>query len=177
MIDSRTQIRFGSVLGTLAMCFSHGAFAQVIIEHEPVASIPTLSSAMMVVMALLLAVMAFRMLKARPGHSGRLLTALLTVGAFALTAGGVRMVGDAQAIPCGPNMENPAGGLVCASIGNSILNQSGVTQRITGVYCGSQILSNGISAQISGPVCVVGSLVNPGALCVAEEPPGGCALN
>ncbi|MGO8755206.1 MAG: midcut-by-XrtH protein [Gallionellaceae bacterium] len=127
------------------------------IVYSPYAqAIPTLSGAMLVVLAFLFAVLAFRALRAHPG--GKPLAALLALGVLVLVAAsGNQLIRNAQAI-VGFFFSNPGGGIVSV-LGNAeypVQNTSGRPQQIVSV----NPISPSVALPTSGsPQCTVGLVV------------------
>ena len=81
----------------------------VIITYGPVGTaVPTLSGSMLIALAVLLMLVAFRLLKDRPQSGTRAIIAVTAIAALVSAAGGVKLVADAQAT--GPSMDDPDGG-------------------------------------------------------------------
>lgn len=144
-----------TAVASVATLFSSGLSAQVVpveVTYQPVASsIPTLSSAMLIVLALLLATLAFRLLKSN--GTGRLMGTFLVLGALALGSGGIKVLSDAYAeLPSA--MDNPNGGTLYRYEDGLVVNESGRTQMIIAIKCrepaGQPALSLG---NFGGPTC------------------------
>jgi hypothetical protein len=143
-----------TAVASVATLFSSGLGAQVVpveVTYQPVASsIPTLSSAMLIVLAMLLGTLAFRLL--RSNGAGRLMGVLLALGALAL-AGGFKVVGDAYA-PTTDKMNNPNGGTLYRSEEGLVVNESGRTQMIIAIKCSEPAGQPALSmTNFGGPTC------------------------
>ncbi len=136
----RTLFKFGfkllAVLGlgsfaSLAAAGTTGA----IITYGPVgaaASIPTISGSLLIALAVLLMLVAFRLLKDRPHAGTKLVIAVAAITALATGAGGIRLVADAHATIQDQFMTNEDGGILRVPSGGSfrVFNSTGVTQEI-----------------------------------------------
>lgn len=125
----------------------------------PTQSIPALSDLMLVVLGLLLAVMAYRVLRAHPGGGQPLasVVALAIVGLSMIPGG--KFIEEVYA-NAGYEMTSPSGGTVLIPsswteypVGNS----SGVVQQIKSV--------TPASAQTTSPTCAPGLTVQPNSSC------------
>lgn len=138
------------------------------IDYEPltatVAAVPSLSEWMLLLLALLLAVVAFRALRGRV--NGRLLSNLTLVGgALAAAAAGHGLIQEVRATPTiDENMSSPSGGTVEAT-GYLIrlTNTSGVPLKIKAVRPNDW--SHVVSPPPEGPECTVNLTVLPGNKC------------
>ena len=138
------------------------------IDYAPLAAaVPSLGEWSLCLLALLLAVVAYRVLRGRFG--GRLMSNLLIVGA-AVAAGfaGDGVVREAQALVEADdvNMSSATGGTVNGVYWTRLTNTSGVPLRITGIRP-----NNGVfvySPPPATPECTVGTVVNPSAHCDVE---------
>ena len=128
----------------------------------PAHSIPVLSDLMLVVLGILLAVMAYRALRAHPG--GRPLTAIAAVGILGLSMmPGVKFVEKAYGVFVA-EMTNPSGGVVSVPTGVElpVRNATGVTQQIKAVTPPP----GGISAPTTGtPTCTPGLTIKSNDPC------------
>lgn len=128
----------------------------------PTHSIPVLSDLMLVALGILLAVMAYRALRAHPG--GRPLAAIAAFGILGLSMiPGVKFVEKAYALVV-PEMTNPGGGMVSVPTGIElpVLNATGVTQQIKAVTPPP----GGTSAPTTGtPTCTPGLTIKPNDPC------------
>ena len=138
------------------------------ITYGPVAqSIPTLSGFMLVILGLLFAVLAFRVLRAH--SASKPLASTVAVGVLVLgAASGNQLIQNAQAVILPPPpplfFSNPAGGILnVLSPGEfPILNNSGQPQRITSMTASPLFVDNPTSQQ---PRCTVGLLVQNNSTC------------
>ncbi len=166
--------KFTVILSTPAlMLVGPDAFAGMgggSISYSPFAeSVPTLSAAMLVVLAFLFAVLALRTLRAYPG--GKPLASLLAVGVLVLAAAsGNQFIRSAQAV-IGYAFDSPGGGVVV--IGSTfevpVTNITGRPQRIISVTPdpGGIFLST-----VGSPQCVSGLVVQQSSTCyVYFQPP------
>lgn len=151
------------------------------IEYAPlgdgavgVASVPTLGEWSLIVMALLMAAVAYRVLRKRV--NGRLLSNLLVVGTLAGLAGYTghlnNRYSEAHALSAELriDLDNPAGDQAAIGLPNEVYlvtNTSEVTQRITAIEAVDEDVSVGdVASQGSyDPSCVVGLELNGGDTC------------
>jgi hypothetical protein len=133
------------------------------IAYGPVPqSIPALSGSMLVVLGLLFAVLAFRVLRAH--SASKPLASMVAVGVLVLgAASGNQLIQNAWAGPTG--FTNPSGGVIDVSTANVeylLTNTSGQPQRVISVTG----LNSYISVTTSGqPQCTVGLTVQNGSFC------------
>lgn len=143
------------------------------IDYGPIASsvaaVPTLGEWMLVLMALLLAVVAYRGLRGRV--NGRLLSNLTLVGgALAAAAAGHGLVQEAKAIVADQeNMSSPSGGTVVASNWTQLTNTAGVPLKIIAIRPNPGSVVN--SPPPESPECTVGYVVTPSNKCNIEFMP------
>ena len=155
-----TRKLIGIVTTLALMLVCSDAFAGMgggAIAYSPYAqSVPTLSEAMLLVLAFLFAVLAFRALRAHPG--GKPLASLLAVGVLVLAAAsGNQLIQDAQAF-ISYTFNSPGGGVV-PIFGNGeypVQNTSGRTQQITNVNPNSPSVALPTSGS---PQCIAGLIV------------------
>lgn len=162
----------GIALTLTLLLAGQNAFAGVvivgIINYTPSTPqpIPTLSGYMLMALALLFAIVAFRVLRAH--SAGKPLASLVAGGVLALTAAsGDYLIQNAQAI-AGPayfvTLSNAAGGSVnlTATGEGKVTNTSGVPQRITGV---TGVGVYGPGATNNAPRCLVGMELQNNGFC------------
>ncbi len=138
------------------------------ITYGPVAqSIPTLSGFMLVILGLLFAVLAFRVLRAH--SASKPLASTVAVGVLVLSAAsGNQLIQNAQAVILPPPpplfFSNPTGGILnVLSTGEfPILNNSGQPQRVINVTASPLFVDNPTSQQ---PRCTVGLSVQNNSSC------------
>ena len=128
------------------------------ITYSPYAaqSIPTLSTAMLWVLAFLFVVLAFRALRSHP--AGKILAVLVVAGVLALAAApGNKLIREAQAL-IGYVFSNPGGGVVTIGVTSEtpVQNTSGREQQITGVNPTSPYTALPTSGS---PQCTIGLVV------------------
>lgn len=131
-------------------------------------STPTLGAWMLLLLALLLAVVAYRVLRSRV--SGRQMGLLALAGS--LVAGGAAsgdLIRVAQAVIPSVSMSSPTGGTANLGLGiQQVNNTSGVAQQITALT----IVTNGDTFGNPGgsyvPQCVVGIVVAAGNSCYVD---------
>lgn len=132
------------------------------IVYSPYAqAIPTLSGAMLMVLAFLFAVLAFRALRAHPG--GKPLASLLALGVLVLVAAsGNQLIRNAQAI-VGFFFSNPGGGIVSVGTGEyPVQNTSGRPQQIISI----NPTPPSVALSTSGsPQCTAGLVVQNSSSC------------
>lgn len=128
------------------------------------APIPTLSEWMLMSLALLLAVLAWRVLRARTG--GRPLASVILCGALALGAlSGNDLLRDARAMVATLTFSSPTGGSVTVQMLNTeyeITNVTTVPQQVVSV---TPLLGNVAVPTTGSPQCAVGLVVAPTAKC------------
>jgi hypothetical protein len=161
-----TKIVIGIVSTLTLMLVASDAFAGTSIgtlTYSPYAqAIPALSSSMLVVLSLLFAVVAFRVLRAH--SAGKPLASLVALGVLALSAAsGNQLIRDAQAIISPPvaDLTNSSGGSIPLGPGlTEIRNTSGRTQQIISVTPPSYSTSSPFT-----PQCTAGLVVQNGSSC------------
>ena len=138
------------------------------IVYAPLSSaapVPTLGEWSLTLMALLLAVVAYRVLRGRV--NGRLMTPLLLTGGLAAAGlAGHDLVGLAQAVVPQVQFSQAAGGSVGVGVGETqIINTSGVPQQVT-----SMSTQPGYSfvTPPGSPQCQVGTPVAPSGISYVE---------
>ena len=162
--NSRKKVGLASALALLAA--TSDAFAGgggTIVYGPPAASIPTLSGTMLIVLGLLFAVMAFRVLRNFPG--GRPLASIVALSVAGLSGvSGINVIRDAYAA-VSYEMTQPNGGSLfigAEEIDVPVSNATGRTQQIKSLnpdtYCS-------IVAPSSSPACTPGALVPDGNSC------------
>ena len=156
----------------LASLGSTSAFAgtNVTVIYQPAhgaVSAPTLSGVMLLVLGLLLAAVAIRMLKQH--QSGMtMLVGVFAVAGLMSGATGISLMSDANAVAIPNNeMSSPTGGQVSdGSVGNGsshdFENTSGVALRITDISVDSIAFSCGPAAANG---CVIGNTYQPAEVC------------
>lgn len=161
------------------------------VTYSPLASsVPTLGTAMLLLLALFLAMLAVRMLRASPSSGNRVAGVALAVGLMALVAGGVVVVDGVRAVNGGGPViavtlfDEQGGGTVTLEPPQEdflaqVANDTVVSQRITAINAGScsltPLLNAGIfvtpalpdGAQDVGD-CEVGLVLPPGDYCSIE---------
>lgn len=165
----------------LGMCAAPSAFAQVIIDYQPIDGIPSLNATMTLILALVLAGVAYRMLRKQQSGTG-LLLAVLAASAMLYASGGIRLVPEAQALPdCASAMTSGEGGLMCVEESGPVLNQSDRTHRLVYVGCGFlQVILHlplvpEAHAQNVGE-CMTGTILRPGESCTVDVDEYNCDL-
>jgi hypothetical protein len=161
--NTRKRIGIAATLALLSA--TTDVFAQVagggtIFYGPPAESIPVLSGSMLIVLGMLLAVLAYRLLRRYPG--GRPLASLVALAIVGFSGvSGTEFIQDAYG-PA-PGMDQAGGGSVyiggTAEVG--VPNISGRTQQIKSVTPDS-LCSVGPA---SSPVCAPGVIVQPGSSC------------
>ena len=113
----RTSVSFiFKLLAALGLgCFASLATAGTppggaVITYGPIGSaVPTISGGMLIALAVLLMLVAFRLLKDRPASGTNLVIAITAITALATGAGGIKLVADAHAVSPVLEMTDPAG--------------------------------------------------------------------
>jgi len=152
----RILVKFGfKLLAVLGL----GSFASLaaagspspgaIIIYGPVgsaAAIPTISGSLLIALAVLLMLVAFRLLKDRPHAGTKLVIAVAAIAALATGAGGIKLVADAHAVVLELNMQDDDGGtLFVQGNGSSykVFNRTSVTQEIKNIENNCLIANGG----------------------------------
>lgn len=133
-------------LGSFASLASAGGSTGAVITYSPqsvAAAVPTISGSLLIVLAVLLMIVAVRLLKDRPNAGANLLIAVVAIASLATGAGGVKLVADAYAGVLEAQMTNAAGGTLNIPSGASrVVNVTEVPQQITNIAysagCSSQ---------------------------------------
>jgi len=126
-------------------------------------SIPTMSGFMLVILGLLFAVLAFRVLRAH--SASKPLASIVAVGVLVLgAASGNRLIQNAQANPPSLFFSNPSGGVLNINLFGEIpiLNSSGQPQQILNVIVSPSAVDSPTSQQ---PRCTVGLAVQNNNSC------------
>lgn len=105
------------LLGLAGIGLSSNVFAGSsvgsIVYGSGASAVPALGGSALIVLAILLAVIAFRILRTQQHRGVNLVVALTAIAAVASGAGGVRLVSDANAVAVGVvNMTSESGGTV-----------------------------------------------------------------
>ena len=142
------------------------------ITYGPVVAqpIPTLSGPMFVVLGLLLAIIAFRALRAH--SAGRPLASIIAAGIFALSAtSGNQLIQYAQAIMPALTFDSSTGGILNVGVfgERQVLNNSGQPQRVISVTATPPAIDSPTSQQ---PRCTAGLTVQNNATCYVNFTPG-----
>ena len=121
-------LAFKSTLASLLFFFSSSVWAgrpSLTLTYGPATPVPTLSDMMLIVLALLLAAITYRILRQKENTAGRMMVlSLLAVGTLASGVGGVKLINDAYAPPFDEKeLTDPNGGVV-------IVGPSGTTRFI-----------------------------------------------
>lgn len=153
----------GSVAGLLLASHAHAGAGGLLVYGPLEHAVPALSGAMLMVMGLLIAVLAYRVLSVRAGNRLASLAALGIVGATATA--GVNLIDDAYAI-APLEMSISAGGSISlpdpAGVGTyTVGNSSGIAQQI------KNITWRPPCSQASAPVstCQIGAVIASGGNC------------
>ncbi|MCB1865557.1 MAG: midcut-by-XrtH protein [Chromatiales bacterium] len=178
------------IIGTLAGVFtssSVSAGGAGIIVHEPFArQVPTASGIALVALALLLATLAFRLVRRPSGSGSRFLTLAIAVTAVAAGGSGVKLISDAAAVMPTLNMINATGGEVsvpgveeCFAVANTTVYPQQITEimsnppylltscgnggTVTGAANGGMMANGGtfVGTCTASP----GTVLNPGQFC------------
>ncbi|CAH1207590.1 conserved membrane hypothetical protein [Candidatus Nitrotoga sp. BS] len=126
-------------------------------------SIPTLSGFMLVILGLVFAVLAFRVLRSH--SASKPLASIVTVGILVLgAASGNQLIQHAQAIPPSLSFSNSSGGVLnIDSLGEfPVLNNSGRPQQILNVIVTPPAIDSPTSQQ---PRCIIGLAVQNNSSC------------
>lgn len=134
------------------------------IDYAPLASsVPTLGAWTLLMLALLVAAVAYRVLRGRV--NGRLLSNLFVVGGVAAAGvAGHDLVQRAEAISADPvNLSSSSGGSVSGNRWVQATNTSGVPQQIKAIRPNADWVL--VIEAPEEPQCQVGTVVQPGAKC------------
>jgi hypothetical protein len=159
---------------TLAIaCLSSNVFAgsatPPTITYGPLASasVPTLGGSALIVLAILLAVIAFRVMRSQQHTHIKLVVALTTTAAIASGIGGIELISDASATGENILLQTKGGGsvtLVCAQ--NNVTNATDVPQEI------KKIQLNGNSSGSVSNQCKEGTVLaengEPNNICLLD---------
>ncbi len=153
------------LLGLVASSTYAGSAPGGVVGYAPGSvAVPTLSEWTLIGLGLLLAVLAYRVLRAR-GH-GRLLANLLVMGgAAAVGVGGHSLVGNANAVAYQVDMTSATGGALQVTWTNvtyTVSNATAVTQTITSI---SAVGGAFESDPMTTPRCTVGLQVSASSVC------------
>jgi len=176
--NEHKRIGFATTLAMLAS--ASDAFAGItgggtIVYGPPAESIPTLSGTMLIVLGLLFAVLAFRVLRNYPG--GRPLASIVALSIAGLSGvSGVKVMQEAYAIVNYPMTQSNGGSIHIGTVGFEVPvdNTTGRAQQIKSVtpdtFCS-------VVAPSSSPACVPGVVVPNGNACWVQwtctpPPPG-----
>lgn len=151
------------MLGSDAMA-SDEEIASIVYAPALLQTIPTLSGSMLVVLGLLLAVLAFCVL--RDHSASKPLASIVAVGILALgVASGNQLMQNAQASVVAPLFDNPSGGITVVyesfSGEQGIRNTSGQPQRIIS----GKSNSHEFASTTQQPRCSVGLIVQNNNFC------------
>lgn len=178
MIKLRTGSIVGATLASMTSFFSSVASAQVApveITYAPLAaSIPTLSSMMLVLTAIILGVVAFHLLKS--DGTARMMGFFLVLGSVVMGVGGLKIIGDAYATSRPPEMDNPNGGKLYRSIEGIVENKSGVTQQIVSIKCLVQRSATLTLSNFGAPECSdsPSTILKPSEVCTINPASYNC---
>lgn len=124
-------------LGSFASLEAAGGSPGAVITYGPqsvAAAVPTISGSLLIMLALLLMLVAVRLLKDRTHTGANLVIAIIATTALATGAGGIKLVADAHAIALEAQMTNPEGGTLNIPAGSSrVVNVTEVPQQITNI--------------------------------------------
>ena len=144
-------------------------------EHGPLTAAPTLSGTMLIILSLLLAAVAIRIMKQNTSGSVMLL-GVIGVAALMSAGGGIKLISDVDAGNF--NLSNPNGGTINFGLGfHAFENTSGVPQQILGIELRNCSFGDNIDASTSAlststdeaeaiPFCQVSSILEESDICV-----------
>lgn len=168
---SRTRILLGASLSFSSSVVWAGSLPGAIVEYEPLAvnaatAVPTLGEWTLILMALLVAVVAYRALRGRV--NGRLLSNLIVAGGAAAFIGGHGGIKKAEADVATFDVDLPSrtGGNVNVQtdVVSYLNNVSGVALRIKSITLTRQYLEI-LPAGSEWPQCAVGLVITPANKC------------
>ena len=135
------SVIFKSIITSLLYFLSSSVWAVAAspgqLIYGPVATptpVPTLSGPILIVLALLLATIGYRILRQKDNHAGRMMSlSLIVIGALASGIGGVKLIEDAYATVTEILLEEAQGGSVdiCWNCGTEgFVNETGAATEI-----------------------------------------------
>jgi IPTL-CTERM motif len=155
-----TRKLWAAVVALTSICCSTSVFAGspggVIVYGPGSTSVPTLGGSALIVLAILLAVIAFRVMRTQRHKGVNLVVALTAITALASGVGGINLMSDAWAITGNfVNMGAEGGGSVQLAPGyNQVTNTTGIPQKVLDIQfspgCGTSAPNGGIAALANG---------------------------
>ncbi len=143
---SSLQLLAALGLGSFASLAAAGTGGAVI-TYGPVmaTAVPAISGALLIVLAALMMLIAFRLIKHRPQSGANLVIAVVAIASLATGAGGVKLMADAHAVIPGAQMTDSSGGTLGVPSGISrVVNATAVPQKIIEIeYSDGCSLNNG----------------------------------
>ena len=168
LISTRQPLRWA--VSAAALCAASVTHAGTLvppggtIDYAPLAAaVPTLGQWSLALIALLIAAVAYRVLRGRVG--GRLMSNLLILGGAAVaTFTGHGLVREAAALAVHDlTMSSPSGGSVSGTYWVRLTNSSGVTLRVTDIRPNEGVSID--SPPPETPECTVGTQITTGNKC------------
>jgi len=155
----------------LLFAFGMGSFASLaaagmpgaIITYGPAGtSVPTISGPMLIALAVLLMLVAFRLLKDRPASGTNLVIVLTALSALAIGSGGIKLVADAEAVDVFElKMTKEGGGTLNVEPGEwQVSNSTAVPQQIKNIEF-SEGCKQAVLAGFEADSCSPGSTLAP----------------
>ena len=132
--STKLIINLSTSLGMVS--FSSLASAAAVITYGPGAtSVPTMGGTMLIALAVLLALVAFRLLKDRPRAGSNMVIVIAAATALATGAGGIKLISEAQALTAPLDMSDSKGGVINVPGPGfwTIINSTDVPQQITNI--------------------------------------------
>jgi hypothetical protein len=160
--------------------FAQGSFGTLDYRPFQATSVPTLGTLGLVLTAIMLAVVAIKLLRFKQGS--HMVIALVGASLLLFAAGGGQLFGLAYAV-APAEMTNPNGGRIeVFCFGGTVKNGTGVAQQITAIDCRMAPINEGtsgasapaVNGTLNGnggvPTCDVGTVLANEEQCVLGEP-------
>lgn len=152
------------------------------VDYSPlsIASVPTLGGSLLIILALLMALIAFHKFRQHVTQGMPMAVAILAGGALVMAGGGVKIISGAQAAPSyvSVDMNDPNGGSLLLVANNlpsqgdiewseqfRLTNQSNVTLRITAIESTAPGISCGNPPFPTTEACAVGQPLESSDFC------------
>lgn len=144
---SSLQVLAALGLGSFASLAAAGTSGGAVITYGPViaTAVPAISGGLLIVLAALMMLIAFRLIKHRPQSGTNLVIAVVAIASLATGAGGIKLMADAHAVIPGAQMTDSNGGTLGVPSGISrVVNATAVPQKIINIeYSQGCSLNNG----------------------------------
>ena len=157
---SSLQLLAALGLGSFASLAAAGTGGAVI-TYGPVmaTAVPAISGGLLIVLAALMMLIAFRLIKHRSQSGTNLVIAVVAITSLATGAGGIKLMADAHAVIPGAQMTDSNGGTLGVPSGISrVVNATAVPQKIIKIeYSEGCSLNNGGSVETCSTTTVLAS--------------------